>query len=91
MLHRSRYTTSVLLPSPMRPPMCLQYIVMALAAASTETFRHLATPFYQRARAYAESDEMMVSFVDRMKFPTKDICRIKGSNLQLWPMHNAGP
>ncbi|OBT99229.1 hypothetical protein VE01_02747 [Pseudogymnoascus verrucosus] len=59
MLHRSRYTTSVLLPSPMRPPMCLQYIVMALAAASTETFRHLATPFYQRARAYAESDEMM--------------------------------
>ncbi|KFZ14893.1 hypothetical protein V501_03000 [Pseudogymnoascus sp. VKM F-4519 (FW-2642)] len=60
MLHRSRYTTSVLLPSPMRPLMCLQYIVMALAAASTETFRHLATPFYQRARAYAELDEMMM-------------------------------
>ncbi|KFY08415.1 hypothetical protein V492_06239 [Pseudogymnoascus sp. VKM F-4246] len=58
MLHRSRYMASVLLPSPMRPPMCLQYIVMASAAATTEKFRNLATPFYQRARAYAESDEM---------------------------------
>lgn len=61
MLHRSRYTAAVHLPYPVRPPMCLQYIVMALGAAATETYRQLATPFYRRARAYAESDEMTVS------------------------------
>ncbi|KAH6700573.1 hypothetical protein BKA61DRAFT_620792 [Leptodontidium sp. MPI-SDFR-AT-0119] len=62
MLHRSRYTAAVHLPYPVRPPMCLQYIVMALGAAATETYRQLATPFYRRARAYAESDEMAVSY-----------------------------
>jgi hypothetical protein len=62
MLHRSRYTTSLRLPPHMRPPMCLQYIVWALAAASAETYTNLATPFYQRARVYAESDEMRVSW-----------------------------
>ncbi|KAK3393442.1 binuclear zinc transcription factor [Podospora didyma] len=58
MLHRTRYTASLFLPPHMNPPMCLQYIVMALAASTDETYRHLATPFYQRARAYAEADEM---------------------------------
>lgn len=71
--------------------MCLQYIIMALAAATTEMFRHLSTPFYQRARAYAESDEMMVSLADHTKFRTKEIFRVKGSNLQPLPMRNAGP
>jgi hypothetical protein len=38
--------------------MCLQYIVMASAAATSETYRHLSEPFYQRARVYAEADEL---------------------------------
>ncbi|KAH8593906.1 hypothetical protein B0O99DRAFT_662465 [Bisporella sp. PMI_857] len=58
MLHRSRYTASVNFPPRMRPPMCLQYIVMALAATTTEIYRHLAAPYYQLARGYAESDEV---------------------------------
>ena len=61
MLHRTWYTAAVHLPPRMRPPMCLQYIVMALGAATTETYRHFAMPFYHRARVYAESDEMTVS------------------------------
>ncbi len=48
--------------------MCLQYIVMALGAAITESYRHLATPFYKRARAYAESDEMAVSQITHVKY-----------------------
>lgn len=47
----------------MRPPMCLQYVVMAWGAEIANTHRHLAFPFYKRARAYAEADEMKVSSV----------------------------
>lgn len=44
----------------MRPPMCLQYAVMALGTTTSEKYSHLGMPFYQRARNYAESDEMKV-------------------------------
>lgn len=58
MLHQASYTAALRLPPHMRPPMCLQYIVMASAAATSETYRHLSEPFYQRARVYAEADEL---------------------------------
>ncbi|KAK4041235.1 hypothetical protein C8A01DRAFT_14989 [Parachaetomium inaequale] len=57
-LHQATYTAALRLPPHMRPPMCLQYIVMASAAATSETYRHLSEPFYQRARVYAEADEL---------------------------------
>lgn len=62
MLHQASYTAALRLPSHMRPPMCLQYIVMASAAATTgnDTYRHFAEPFYRRARVYAEADELKV-------------------------------
>ncbi|TDZ29992.1 Citrinin biosynthesis transcriptional activator ctnR [Colletotrichum spinosum] len=56
-LRRSTYLMSLYLPPHMRPPMCLQYIVMALGADMTKTHRHLSIPFYQRARRYIEFDE----------------------------------
>ncbi|KAK0702063.1 fungal-specific transcription factor domain-containing protein [Lasiosphaeria miniovina] len=58
MLHRASYTAGLRLPPHMRPPMCLQYIVMASAAATSDTYRHLSEPFYLRARIYAEADEL---------------------------------
>lgn len=58
MLHRTAYTAALRLPPHMRPPMCLQYIVMASAAATSAAHRHLSEPFYQRARVYAEADEL---------------------------------
>ncbi|GKT82579.1 binuclear zinc transcription factor [Colletotrichum tofieldiae] len=58
MLQRSKYMMSLSLPPHMRPPMCLQYIVIAMGAEIVNSHRQLAIPFYQRARAYAESDEM---------------------------------
>ncbi|KAL2157233.1 hypothetical protein VTH06DRAFT_6273 [Thermothelomyces fergusii] len=58
MLHQASYTLALRFPPPVRPPMCLQYIVMALAAAMSDVYRHLSEPFYQRARVYAEADEM---------------------------------
>ncbi|EXA34401.1 hypothetical protein FOVG_14382 [Fusarium oxysporum f. sp. pisi HDV247] len=58
MLHQTRYTMSLQLPPHMRPPMCLQYIVMAWGAEMGKTHRHLSFPFYQRARAYAAADEI---------------------------------
>ncbi|EXF74016.1 binuclear zinc transcription factor [Colletotrichum fioriniae PJ7] len=58
MLHPTRYTMSLYLPPHMQPPMCLQYIVMASGAEVTKTHRQLAMPFYHRAKAYVEADEM---------------------------------
>ncbi|EGY20859.1 binuclear zinc transcription factor [Verticillium dahliae VdLs.17] len=61
MLQRTRYSMSLSLPTHMRPPMCLQYIVMAWGAEIGNTHRHLAMPFYNRAREYAQGDEMKAS------------------------------
>ncbi|UPK95977.1 hypothetical protein LCI18_006912 [Fusarium solani-melongenae] len=58
MLHRTRYTASLHRPAHMRPPMSLQYAILALAATTRQEFTHLAMPFYQRSRRYAEEDEM---------------------------------
>lgn len=58
MLHQTSYIAALRLPPHMRPPMCLQYIVMAAAAATSEIYRHLSEPYYQRARVYAEADEL---------------------------------
>ncbi|KAK0732265.1 hypothetical protein B0H67DRAFT_96433 [Lasiosphaeris hirsuta] len=58
LLHQATYSAAVRLPPHMRPPMCLQYIVMASAAATCPAYRHLSEPFYQRARVYAEVDEV---------------------------------
>ncbi|KAL2193160.1 hypothetical protein P885DRAFT_81435 [Corynascus similis CBS 632.67] len=55
MLHQGNYMLALRLPSHMRPPMCLQYIVMALAAATSDFYRHLSedtqgAPYWQRLR-----------------------------------------
>lgn len=61
MFQRARYMMSLHLPPHMRPPMGLQYIIMAMGADITKTHNRLAMPFYQRARTYMQSDEMRVS------------------------------
>ncbi|CVK85013.1 uncharacterized protein FMAN_01935 [Fusarium mangiferae] len=58
MLHRARYVTSLHYPAHMRPPLSLQYAVWALAATTRQEFAHLAMPFYERSRRYADADEM---------------------------------
>jgi len=42
----------------MRPPICLRYAIWCLASSVTEKYLGLQEHFYQRARKYAESDEM---------------------------------
>ncbi|KAF4969600.1 hypothetical protein FSARC_3179 [Fusarium sarcochroum] len=58
MLHRQRFMTSLFLPDHMKPPMCLQYIVMAFAAETTDLYRHLGMPFYKRARTYLQGHDL---------------------------------
>ncbi|KAK3348734.1 binuclear zinc transcription factor [Lasiosphaeria hispida] len=58
MLQKSRYLASLRLPQHVRPSMCLQYAVMALAAAVSDAHSSMAMPLYQLARTNAESDEM---------------------------------
>ena len=61
MIHPTRYLNSLYRPPHMQPPMCLQYIIMALAANASPIYGDLAEPFYRRARYYMEADEMRVS------------------------------
>ncbi len=60
-MHSVRYIGSLYQPPHMQPPMCLQYIVMAHAAAASPAYQNLAEPFYRRSRNYMEADEMKVS------------------------------
>ncbi|KAG5828992.1 hypothetical protein H9Q74_000986 [Fusarium xylarioides] len=58
LLHRQRFMASLFLPDHMKPPMCLQYIVMASAAETSDTYRHLGMIFYKRAVKYLQSDDL---------------------------------
>jgi hypothetical protein len=58
MIHRPRYLTALKMAPAMRPPTCLRYIVWTLAASLTDGYQHMAPELYQRARKYAEMDEM---------------------------------
>lgn len=62
MLHRQRFLTSLKSPDHMKPPMCLQYIVMAFAAETTDSYRHLGTVLYKRARMLLQEHEFGVCF-----------------------------
>jgi hypothetical protein len=60
MLHRQRFMASLFLPDHRKAPMCLQYIVMAFAAETTEPYHHLGMDFYKRARTYFQEQEFGV-------------------------------
>lgn len=44
----------------MQPPMCLQYIIWAMAAHHDDKYSAYSDIFYRRARLYFEKDEMKV-------------------------------
>ncbi|KFA50085.1 hypothetical protein S40293_08606 [Stachybotrys chartarum IBT 40293] len=58
MIHSERYIASLYKPAHMQPPMCLQYAILAAGASASSPYRHLAEPFYGRARYYLQADEM---------------------------------
>jgi hypothetical protein len=57
-IHKPRFMAAMNLAPHMRPPVCLRYIMWTLAAATTDKYDALQQHFYQRARKYAQSDEM---------------------------------
>ncbi|RLM00469.1 hypothetical protein CFD26_107368 [Aspergillus turcosus] len=58
MLHRPRHLAAMNLAYNIRPAVCLQYATWCHAAAVSEKYSNLHALFYQRARKYAELDEM---------------------------------
>jgi hypothetical protein len=58
MIHKYRFLAALSLAPHMRPPVCLRYAIWAMACSVTEKYFGYAEVFYQRARKYAESDEM---------------------------------
>lgn len=58
MIHKPRFFAAMNLSPQMRPPICLRYIIWALAAATTDRYQSLHPHLYARARKYAELDEM---------------------------------
>ncbi|KAK8049982.1 hypothetical protein PG994_011712 [Apiospora phragmitis] len=57
-LNQERYLQEFYSPPHMKPPMCLQYAIWAIAAIENEKYSASREVFYQRARQYAEADEM---------------------------------
>ena len=58
MMHKYRYLAAMNLAPNMRPAVCLRYAMWCLACSVTEKYFDLQDVFYQRARRYAENDEM---------------------------------
>ncbi|KAL2837912.1 fungal-specific transcription factor domain-containing protein [Aspergillus pseudoustus] len=58
MIHRPRFMAAMDFAPSSRPPACLQYIVWCHAAATSEKYSNLHALFYERARKYAEIDQM---------------------------------
>jgi hypothetical protein len=75
MQHPERYLASLYLPPHMQPPMCLQYIVLALAASLSHVHDALAQPYYHRARNYIQLDEMKVGSRFRFPVPANTVLR----------------
>ncbi|KAL3476336.1 fungal-specific transcription factor domain-containing protein [Aspergillus californicus] len=57
-IHRPRFMAAMDFAPNSRPPACLQYIVWAHAAAVSDKYANLHALFYQRARKYADLDQM---------------------------------
>lgn len=57
-IHRPRFYAAMNLAPFMRPPVCLRYAMWALAASVSDKYEALQQHFYQRARKYAQIDEM---------------------------------
>lgn len=60
MLHPARYLQAFHSSPHMRPPMCLQYAVWAVAANEHPKYQSYHGVFYRRARQYLEADELRV-------------------------------
>ncbi|KAF2761978.1 hypothetical protein EJ05DRAFT_507580 [Pseudovirgaria hyperparasitica] len=58
MIHKPRFQAAMNLAPHMRPAVCLRYIMWAFAASLTDRYESLQEHFYQRARKYAQMDEM---------------------------------
>ncbi|TGJ88337.1 hypothetical protein E0Z10_g405 [Xylaria hypoxylon] len=57
-IHRGRYLQSYYSAPHMKPPMCLQYAIWALASNGDSKYHAYHDVFYRRARQYADIDEM---------------------------------
>ncbi|KAK0645891.1 hypothetical protein B0T16DRAFT_148662 [Cercophora newfieldiana] len=59
LIHRTRYLQAFYATAPhVRPPMCLQYAIWAMAANGHEKYGRFYDIFYRRARQYLENDEL---------------------------------
>ncbi|KAK6069618.1 hypothetical protein SCUP234_10531 [Seiridium cupressi] len=57
-IHPARYFQAYYSAPHMKPAMCLQYAIWALASNGHEQYGQMHDVFYQRARQYAEADEL---------------------------------
>ncbi|KAI1393550.1 fungal-specific transcription factor domain-containing protein [Hypoxylon trugodes] len=57
-IHPTRYLQAFYSAPHMKPPMCLQYAIWALAAHGSPKYQVYHEIFYRRARQYIEADEM---------------------------------
>lgn len=58
MIHKYRYLAAMNLAPSMRPPVALRYALWSYACSAVDKYQSFTEMFYQRARKYAELDEM---------------------------------
>jgi len=58
MIHKYRYLAAMGMAPDVRPPVCLRYAIWATACSVIDKFSSMCTTFYERARKYAERDEL---------------------------------
>ncbi|KAH8799745.1 fungal-specific transcription factor domain-containing protein [Xylogone sp. PMI_703] len=57
-IHKNRYLDALKLTPSKRPPICLQYAVLASAATLSDRYSNYHNIFYERSRKYLEKAEM---------------------------------
>lgn len=59
-VHPGRYLQAFYGTPLKKPPMCLQYAIWSMASYFHDHYAKYSDVFYQRARQYAEADEVKV-------------------------------
>ena len=67
-VHAGRYYEAFYSTPARKPPLCLSYAIWATAAHARPKYTHLAEIFYDRARSYANADEMKVGLQTLIQF-----------------------
>ncbi|KAM5515487.1 major facilitator superfamily transporter [Fusarium oxysporum f. sp. phaseoli] len=84
MIHEDRYLESLSQPHAHQPPLCLQYVVMALGAYVSSCSPEFVESLYQNAKAHATSEDPDICFHCHRQGDEHDLVTL--SHTQCWSL-----